>query len=160
MSAEVKERLKTTSEVCQKCYEAWDGNDKDVKAREALQEAIHELRKVASRLEIELAISERDQMTQKPIPIPPHRDSRGGKNRGSGGNKGGGNHDDQNDNDTTVEAKGLKLLVNNEDIEKIKGTEIDYIVTEMGEGFRVNNPNPAPEGKKGECGCGSESSCC
>ena len=68
--------------------------------------------------------------------------------------------DYQNDNDTTVEANGLKLLVNNEDIEKIKGTEIDYIVTEMGEGFRVNNPNPAPEGKKGECGCGSESSCC
>ena len=68
--------------------------------------------------------------------------------------------DVQNDNDTTVEANGLKLLVNNEDIEKIKGTEIDYIVTEMGEGFRVNNPNPAPEGKKGECGCGSKSSCC
>ena len=68
--------------------------------------------------------------------------------------------DDQNDNDTTFEANGLKLLVNNDDVEKIKGTEIDYIVTEMGEGFRVNNPNPAPEGKKGECGCGSESSCC
>ena len=47
-----------------------------------------------------------------------------------------------------------------EDIEKVKGTEIDYIVTEVGEGFRINNPNPAPEGKKGECGCGSESSCC
>ena len=68
--------------------------------------------------------------------------------------------DDRNDNDTTFEASGLKLLVNNDDVEKIKGTEIDYIVTEMGEGFRVNNPNPAPEGKKGECGCGSESSCC
>lgn len=95
MSAEVKERLKTTSEACLKCYDAWDGNDKDVKAREALQEAIHELRKVASRLEIELAISERDQMTQKPIPIPPHRDSRGGKNRG-GANRGG--NDDADDN--------------------------------------------------------------
>ena len=54
----------------------------------------------------------------------------------------------------------LKLLVNNEDIEKIKGTEIDYIVTEMGEGFRVNNPNPAPEGQKGQCSCGSDSGCC
>ena len=47
-----------------------------------------------------------------------------------------------------------------EDVDKIKGTEIDYIVSEMGEGFRINNPNPAPEGKKGECGCGSDSSCC
>jgi len=68
--------------------------------------------------------------------------------------------DDQNDNDTTVEANGLKLLVNNDDIEKVKGTEIDYIVTEMGEGFRVNNPNPAPEGQKGQCSCGSDSGCC
>lgn len=100
MSAEIKERLKTTSEACLKCYEAWDGNDKDIKAREALQDAIHELRKVASRLEIELAISERDQMAQKPIPIPPHRDSRGGKNRGNNNNKGGnkGSQNDQDDN--------------------------------------------------------------
>lgn len=93
MSAEIKERLKTTSEICQKCYEAWDGNEKDSKARESLQEAIHELRKVASRLEIDLAISERDQMTQKPLPIPSHRDSRGGKNRGQQGG-----HQDQDDN--------------------------------------------------------------
>ena len=54
----------------------------------------------------------------------------------------------------------MKVLINNDDVEKIKGTEIDYVVSEMGEGFRINNPNPAPEGKKGECGCGSESSCC
>ena len=98
MSAEIKERLKTTSEVCLKCYEAWDGNDKDGKAREALQEAIHELRKVASRLEIDLAISERDQMAQKPIPIPPHRDSRGGKNRGGGGRGGNDDYDDNSGN--------------------------------------------------------------
>ncbi len=68
--------------------------------------------------------------------------------------------DKMNDNDTEVEANGLKFVVNSEDIEKIKGTEIDYVVTDMGEGFRINNPNPAPEGKKGECGCGAESSCC
>jgi iron-sulfur cluster assembly protein len=68
--------------------------------------------------------------------------------------------DDQKDNDTEVEASGLKLLVNNEDMDKVKGTEIDYIVTEMGEGFRVNNPNPAPEGQKGQCSCGSDSGCC
>ncbi len=80
MSEDIKERLQTTSAECLKCYEAWDGNDKDIKARGALQDAIHELRKVASRLEITLAISERDQLTQKPLPIPPHRDAlkRGG----------------------------------------------------------------------------------
>ena len=68
--------------------------------------------------------------------------------------------DDESEDDTTVEANGLKVIVKSEDMEKIKGTEIDYIVSEMGEGFRVNNPNPTPEGKKGECGCGSSSSCC
>ena len=68
--------------------------------------------------------------------------------------------DKMNDNDTEVAANGLKFVVNSEDIEKIKGTEIDYVVTDMGEGFRINYANRAPEGKKGECGCGAESSCC
>ena len=68
--------------------------------------------------------------------------------------------DDKSDNDMTIEANGLKVLVKNDDMEKVKGTEIDYVITEMGEGFRVNNPNPVPEGKKGECGCGSSTSCC
>ena len=68
--------------------------------------------------------------------------------------------DQERDNDTSVEANGLRFVVNSEDIEKVKGTEIDYVVTEVGEGFRINNPNPAPEGKKGECNCGSETSCC
>ena len=76
MSSEIKERLQTAGEACVKAYAAWDGNEKDEKARETLQDAIHELRKVTSRLEIELAISERDQMGQKKIPIPPHRASR------------------------------------------------------------------------------------
>ena len=64
------------------------------------------------------------------------------------------------DNDSVFESNGLEVIVKSEDIEKINGTEIDYIISEMGEGFRINNPNPAPEGKKGECGCGAESSCC
>ena len=68
--------------------------------------------------------------------------------------------DSQGEHDSAFESQGLKLIVNNEDVDKVKGTEIDYVVSEMGEGFRVNNPNPAPEGKKGECGCGAGSSCC
>ncbi len=64
------------------------------------------------------------------------------------------------DNDSVFESNGLEVIVKSEDVEKVNGTEIDYIISEMGEGFRVNNPNPAPEGKKGECGCGAESSCC
>jgi hypothetical protein len=77
---EIEKRLREGSEHCFNCYDAWRTNKKDSKATEALQEAIHELRKIASRLEIELAISERDEMAQRPIPIPQHRDSnrRGG----------------------------------------------------------------------------------
>lgn len=62
----IKERLETTSQECLKCLDGWSENQKDTAAREALSSAIHELRKVASRLEIELALSERDQMAKKP----------------------------------------------------------------------------------------------
>lgn len=72
---EIKQRLQDTSENCFKAYEAWRKDEKKSEARAALIETVHELRKVASRLEIELAVSERDQMAQKPIPIPPHRDA-------------------------------------------------------------------------------------
>lgn len=73
---EIETRLRETSENCFKSYEAWRKDQKNSNVRETLQEAIHELRKVASRLEIELAVSERNEMTQKPIPIPPHRDAK------------------------------------------------------------------------------------
>lgn len=72
----IETRLKETSDTCLKTFKAWNDNKKSADNREQLQDAIHELRKVASRLEIELAISERDQNAQKPLPIPPHRDAR------------------------------------------------------------------------------------
>lgn len=75
---DIQKRLKETSETCIASFEKWNANKKDRAAAEGLQEAIHELRKVSSRLEIELAISERDEMALKPIPIPPHRASRKG----------------------------------------------------------------------------------
>ncbi len=70
---EIDKRLKEASENCLKYYDGWNKNKKNAEAKNALQEAIHDLRKVASRLEIELAISERSEVTQKPLPIPPHR---------------------------------------------------------------------------------------
>lgn len=78
---DVKERLRATSEQCLKAYESWTGGKKDLRAREDLMEAVHELRKVASRVEIDIAISERDEVTQRPIPIPPHRAAQGGTPR-------------------------------------------------------------------------------
>lgn len=98
---DIKARLQETSENCFKCYESWSGNKKDRKAREDLQEAIHELRKVSSRLEIELAVSERNEMSQKPIPIPSHRDSKRripsqSENDDNAGNKGNDENDSSN----------------------------------------------------------------
>lgn len=92
MDQEIDKRLRETSDACLKAYESWKTDKKNGDARESLQEAVHELRKVASRLEIEVAVSERDEMTQKPIPIPPHRDSnKRGRNDDDRGNRA---HDD------------------------------------------------------------------
>ena len=71
--SEIKKRLQEASDACLKCYETWDSDKKDSKVREELQESIHELRKVSSRLEIEIAVSERGKMSDSPIPIPTHR---------------------------------------------------------------------------------------
>ncbi len=69
----IQTRLEETSRNCLEAYSAWEGQKKDAKAKGDLHAAIHDLRKVSSRLEIELALSEREQMTSKPLPIPSHR---------------------------------------------------------------------------------------
>lgn len=78
---DIQARLKETSQNCLDAYDVWEKDKKDQKAQESLHASIHELRKVSSRLEIELAISEREKMTSKPLPIPSHRStSKGGDN--------------------------------------------------------------------------------
>ncbi len=72
MDEDVKTRLENTSKICIESYEAWDAK-KEAETRENLQEALHELRKVASRVEIEITKSERQASSGKPIPIPSHR---------------------------------------------------------------------------------------
>ncbi|MCB9978094.1 MAG: hypothetical protein H6862_00590 [Rhodospirillales bacterium] len=74
---EIEKRLRDTADECIRSYEVWSKNRHDGETRENMQEAIHALRKVASRLEVELAISEREELAQRPIPIPPHRAARG-----------------------------------------------------------------------------------
>jgi len=76
---DIQQRLKETSDACVASYEIWSVDKKDSKARTDMQEAIHELRKVSSRLEIELAISEREETTMKKIPIPSHRSASRGQ---------------------------------------------------------------------------------
>ena len=69
---DIKQRLEETSKSCLESFQAWDAN-KETQTRENLQESIHELRKVASRLEIEITLSERQNTSAKQIPIPSHR---------------------------------------------------------------------------------------
>lgn len=109
---EIEKRLRDTADQCIAIYNTWRTAENDAQHRENLQEAIHELRKVSSRLEIEIAVSERAEMNRKPIDIPPHRASRSrvqqqveeedsddnvgnsadhqSSNHSSGGGKGGG----------------------------------------------------------------------
>lgn len=75
----VVERLKGATEACVKVYEDWMSKGKDSRLKPELEEAVHELRKVASRIEIEIATSEGGNKSQKPIPIPAHRSARGSK---------------------------------------------------------------------------------
>ncbi|MGZ9109268.1 MAG: hypothetical protein ACXW4B_10680 [Micavibrio sp.] len=97
---EIEKRLRDVSDACVKAYLEWHNAKKDAESRETLQDAIHEMRKVAARLEIEIAVSERDEMAMRPIPIPPHRATRkrqgedddNGDNAGNFNNDGGGNH--------------------------------------------------------------------
>ena len=99
---EIEKRLREVADNCIKAYLDWHSAKKDAESRETLQDAIHELRKVSARLEIEIAVSERDEMALRPIPIPPHRATRkrqgeeedNGDNAGNSadGNGNGGNH--------------------------------------------------------------------
>ncbi|NCC21743.1 MAG: hypothetical protein EOM26_04675 [Alphaproteobacteria bacterium] len=73
---EIEKRLRDASDSCVSNYLEWRKSERESETRERLQDSIHELRKVASRLEIEMAISEREEMAQRPIPIPPHRSKR------------------------------------------------------------------------------------
>lgn len=81
---EIENRLRTAADACIGKYGEWRANRHDGGTRESLQDAIHELRKVSSRLEVELAISEREELAQRPIPIPPHRAARERPQQGGG----------------------------------------------------------------------------
>ena len=58
--------------------------------------------------------------------------------------------DEQRANDVVFESHGLKLLVDNESLEFVRGSVIDYEESLQGAGFKVNNPNVVAA-----CGCGS-----
>lgn len=55
----------------------------------------------------------------------------------------------QSKEDQIVQVDGFKLLVDEQSMLYLDGTEIDYVETVQGAGFKFNNPNVS-----GTCGCG------
>jgi iron-sulfur cluster assembly protein len=58
--------------------------------------------------------------------------------------------DEQREGDLVFEDHGLKLLVDNESLQFVSGSVIDYQESLQGAGFKVENPNVVAA-----CGCGS-----
>ncbi|HUB75188.1 MAG TPA: iron-sulfur cluster assembly accessory protein [Solirubrobacteraceae bacterium] len=58
--------------------------------------------------------------------------------------------DEQRAGDVVFESHGLKLLVDGESLQFVRGSTIDYEESLQGAGFKVNNPNVVAA-----CGCGS-----
>ena len=57
--------------------------------------------------------------------------------------------DEINDDDVVFEDKGVKVVVDEEALRLIDGTEVDFVKNDLSEAFSFRNPNIS-----GECGCG------
>jgi len=51
--------------------------------------------------------------------------------------------------DVVFDREGVKVIVDNDSLELIDGTEVDFVKDGLNEAFKFRNPNV-----KGECGCG------
>lgn len=58
--------------------------------------------------------------------------------------------DKQNNSEIVFEDRGIKIFVERDVVDKVKGLGIDFIENERGSGFKINNPNL----KSGACGSG------
>lgn len=110
---EIAQRLKDTTDTCLGAYNTWCQDKKATDPTADLKEAVHELRKVASRLEIEIAKNEREELAQRPIPIPPHRASRrkGGSDDQHKGQKNEAPAMDSNEGKPVVEVAQKRRVV-------------------------------------------------
>jgi iron-sulfur cluster assembly protein len=56
---------------------------------------------------------------------------------------------DIGDHDTAFESNGVKIVVDEQSLKYLNGTELDYVREGLNEGFKFNNPNVQQT-----CGCG------
>jgi len=57
--------------------------------------------------------------------------------------------DDINPDDVVFDALNVKVIVDNDSLQLIDGTQVDFVKEGINEAFKFRNPNV-----KGECGCG------
>ncbi len=57
--------------------------------------------------------------------------------------------DNQVEDEAVFEQFGVKILVKNDDMERLDGLVLDYVKNGLNASFKFNNPNAT-----GECGCG------
>lgn len=67
----------------------------------------------------------------------------------SGLSYGMGFEEKKDTDDMVIEQNGVKLLIDSYSLSHLKGTEIDYVESLMGAGFKINNPNVTKT-----CSCG------
>jgi iron-sulfur cluster assembly accessory protein len=66
--------------------------------------------------------------------------------------------DNIEESDRVYEQSGIKIVIDSSHLEYLEGANVEWIDTERGAGFKIENPNLAP----GDCasdGCGSGCSC-
>lgn len=56
------------------------------------------------------------------------------------------------ENDLSQEFDGIKVVVDEVSISYLQGASVDYVESEMGSGFKIENPNAITS-----CGCGNSS---
>ncbi|MCS7011939.1 MAG: iron-sulfur cluster assembly accessory protein [Anaerolineales bacterium] len=59
------------------------------------------------------------------------------------------------ENDSVFESEGVKILIDEDSLQYLSGSVIDYIDDERGQGFLVDNPYQLPSCscENGSCGC-------
>jgi hypothetical protein len=68
-------RLRETARACLVAYRGWKQGPAEVSVQ-TLNDAVHDLRKVLARIEIDLSTSRREEQGMRPIPVPAHRAAR------------------------------------------------------------------------------------